>query len=106
MHIAELARLALPEERVPELVAQLNGILKHMDVLQELAAAAEGVDAVPAPAAAPQASRLRPDVGPPIPLATPREQFAAKTLDGAPGMRDGFYIVPRLATHEGEEGAK
>ncbi len=120
MHIAALARLALPEERVPELVAQLNGILKHLELLQELETAADRIDASrspgdtdePAPAtrAAPAASlaptRLRPDVGPPLPLATPREQFAARTLDGTVAMRDGFFIVPRLATHEGDEGAE
>jgi aspartyl-tRNA(Asn)/glutamyl-tRNA(Gln) amidotransferase subunit C len=37
---------------------------------------------------------LRTDEGPPIPLALPKESFA-------PAMRDGFFIVPRLATHEG-----
>ena len=41
---------------------------------------------------------LRPDEGPPIPLARERESFA-------PQFRDGFFVVPRLATHEalGEE---
>jgi aspartyl-tRNA(Asn)/glutamyl-tRNA(Gln) amidotransferase subunit C len=93
MHIAALARLALPEERVPELVAQLNGILGHMDVLRDVdtsgAASAMAADA-PLP--------LRPDSGPPLPLAAPIESFAPKT-------RDGFIIVPRLATHEDEESA-
>ena len=32
-HIAALARLAVPESRIPELVSQLNGILSHMEVL-------------------------------------------------------------------------
>jgi hypothetical protein len=36
---------------------------------------------------------LREDAGPPIPLARPLESFA-------PLMRDGFLLVPRLATHE------
>src|SRR6185312_15178994 len=35
-HIAGLARLALPDERLTELVGQLNGILAHMDVLQQV----------------------------------------------------------------------
>jgi len=39
---------------------------------------------------------LRVDVGNQIPLARPREAFA-------PAMRDGFLIVPRLATHEDQE---
>jgi hypothetical protein len=36
---------------------------------------------------------LRVDTGPPIPLARPPESFA-------PSMREGFFLVPRLASHE------
>ena len=36
---------------------------------------------------------LRVDGGNQVPLARPREAFA-------PAMRDGFFLVPRLATHE------
>jgi hypothetical protein len=36
---------------------------------------------------------LREDAGPPLPLARAREDFA-------PATRDGFLLVPRLATHE------
>ena len=39
---------------------------------------------------------LRVDGGNQIPLARPREAFA-------PAMRDGFFIVPRLATHEDQD---
>ena len=90
-HIAALARLALPDERIPELVAQLNGILAHMEVLRDVdVRAAQGatLEAAPTP--------LRADTGPPLPLAAPRESFA-------PSMRDGFFLVPRLATHESED---
>ena len=90
-HIAALARLALPEERIPELVSQLNGILAHMDVLRDVDTTRAAAAARPAPALP-----LRPDRGPPLPLATARESFA-------PAMRDGFFLVPRLATHEDEE---
>ena len=89
LHIAELARLHIDEARIPELVEQLNGILAHMEVLREVdtrgveATAAVGVAALP----------LRADVGPPVPLAHPLETFAPQT-------RDGFFLVPRLATHE------
>jgi aspartyl-tRNA(Asn)/glutamyl-tRNA(Gln) amidotransferase subunit C len=94
MRVAALARIALPEERVPALVAQLNGILAHMDVLRDVDTSAGATFAPPASAPA-----LRPDAGPPIPLARAREEFA-------PSMRDGFFLVPRLATHEdGEESA-
>ena len=92
MHIASLARLSIDEGRVPELVTQLNGILGHMDALQQAdthcaaAPSAVGVDRSP----------LREDAGPPIPLLHPRESFA-------PAMRDGLFLVPRLATHEDAE---
>jgi aspartyl-tRNA(Asn)/glutamyl-tRNA(Gln) amidotransferase subunit C len=36
---------------------------------------------------------LREDSGPPIPLDRPREEIA-------PRMKDGFFLVPRLATHD------
>jgi len=88
-HIAALARLAVPESRIPELVSQLNGILSHMDALARVdtsaVTGAAGVGAEPMP--------LRADIGPPIPLEHPLASFA-------PQLRDGFLLVPRLATHE------
>jgi aspartyl-tRNA(Asn)/glutamyl-tRNA(Gln) amidotransferase subunit C len=100
-HIAALARLALPEERVPELVAQLNGILAHLEKLDQIEKAAAfiaGPDYDPAFAGRDdlRTLRLRPDHGPPVPMARPIQAFA-------PSVRDGFFLVPRLATHE-EEG--
>ncbi len=87
-HIAALARLGLEPERVPELVRELNGILAHMDVLArvktKLVEPVVGVGAGGMP--------LRADDGAPYALARPREAFA-------PEMRDGFFLVPRLATH-------
>ena len=86
-HVAALARLGLDESRIPSLVTELNGILAHMDLLQQVPIA-DG-------ALAPEASaglRMREDVVQPVPLATSREAFA-------PLMRDGFFLVPRLATH-------
>ena len=35
-HVAELARIALDESRVDDLVRELNGILSHMDVLRKV----------------------------------------------------------------------
>ena len=35
-HVAELARLAVDEARLDALVAELNGILGHMDVLSQV----------------------------------------------------------------------
>ena len=88
-HVAALARLAVPDSELPELVAQLNGILSHMDALGKVKTTGVMATAGVGDAAMP----LRTDIGPPIPLAHPLESFA-------PQMRDGFFLVPRLATHE------
>jgi aspartyl-tRNA(Asn)/glutamyl-tRNA(Gln) amidotransferase subunit C len=91
-HIASLARLGVDDARLPALAAELNGILGHMDVLQRVDVSGVppeyevGVSAMP----------LRADDGAQYPLAVPRESFA-------PAMRDGFFLVPRLATHEDPE---
>lgn len=88
-HIAALARLSLSEERLPALVGELNAILAHMEELQRV-----DVSGVPADLAAAMAPMpLRTDGGQQYPLARARETFA-------PEMRDGFFLVPRLATHE------
>ena len=89
LHVASLARLALDDEAVPRLVSELNAILQHMEVLRKVDTA--GVSA--AEAVGDAGMPLRIDAGPPYPLAHPREEFAPET-------RDGFFIVPRLATHE------
>ena len=88
-HVAALARLGLDDARVPALVAELNGILVHMDELRKVKAAGTPVAGVGA-----GGMPLRDDGGPQYPLAHPRG-------DLAPAMRAGFYLVPRLATHIG-----
>ena len=89
LHVAALARLGLEPERIPTIVAELNGILAHMDVLSRVdtstVAPVTGVGAAGTP--------LRVDGGNQVPLARPRDAFA-------PVMREGFFLVPRLATHE------
>lgn len=88
-HVATLARLGLEPARIPTLVVELNGILAHMDVLSKVdttnVGPITGVGAAGAP--------LRVDGGNQIPLARARQAFA-------PAMRDGFFLVPRLSTHE------
>jgi aspartyl-tRNA(Asn)/glutamyl-tRNA(Gln) amidotransferase subunit C len=93
-HIASLARLGLTEERARALVGELNTILTHMDVLSRVDT--EGLQEVAGIGAA--GLPLRPDSGPPIPLARDREDFA-------PRMKDGFFLVPRLATHDDSEAS-
>jgi aspartyl-tRNA(Asn)/glutamyl-tRNA(Gln) amidotransferase subunit C len=92
-HVAELARLGVDERRLPALVQELNGILGHMQVLQ----AVDTSRVAPTAGVGSSGTPLRPDSGPAIPLARPRELIA-------PLMRDGFYLVPRLATHADSAG--
>ena len=85
LHVAALARLAMPAERVPALVRELNGILDHMAVL-------ETVDVSTVTGDARAAMPRRDDVVAPIPLLRLLAEFA-------PAPRDGFLLVPRLSTH-------
>jgi len=85
LHVAALARLAMPAERVPSLVRELNGILAHMAVLETVDVSMVGADAR-------TAMPRRDDVVGAVPLARPLAAFA-------PSPRDGFLLVPRLSTH-------
>jgi aspartyl-tRNA(Asn)/glutamyl-tRNA(Gln) amidotransferase subunit C len=92
-HIAGLARIGIAEERLDALMRELNGILGHMDALQRVdtSTVSRATDAHPG-------MPLRQDAGPSVALQHPRDAFA-------PSMKGGFFLVPRLATHEdaGEE---
>ncbi len=85
LHVAALARLAMPAERVPALVRELNGILDHMAVL-------ESVDVSTVADDTRSAMPRREDQVAPMALARPLADFA-------PAPRDGFLLVPRLSTH-------
>lgn len=85
LHVAALARLAIPAHVVPALVRELNGILDHMAVLESVDVSVRDEDAR---AAMPR----RDDVAAPLALDRPLAAFA-------PMPRDGFLLVPRLATH-------
>ena len=86
-HVAALARLAIDDARMPSLVAELNGILSHMEVLQGVAlpTVSDGV-------VKPEGMRLRPDVPGSVSIGGDLSAFA-------PNVRDGFFLVPRLVTH-------
>ncbi len=96
LHIAELARLGIDAARADELTKELSAILAHMEVLSQV-----DTGSVPTTAGiAAGGTPLRPDVGVSPLMKGTLESFA-------PLMRDGFFIVPRLATHEdpSESGA-
>jgi aspartyl-tRNA(Asn)/glutamyl-tRNA(Gln) amidotransferase subunit C len=90
-HIAALARLGISDERARALAIELSSILDHMQVLAKVdTSAADGASLEK------EGMSLRPDSGPPILLARSVASFA-------PEVRDGFFLVPRLATHEESE---
>ena len=90
LHVAALARLAIEPARLPSLVKELNGILEHMEVLERVETGSGMGDV----AGTGSSTSMRSDEGhSSISLTIPRDAFA-------PLMRDGFFLVPRLATHE------
>ncbi len=96
LHIAELARLGVDAARADELTKELSAILAHMEVLSQVDTASVPTTAGVGAGGTP----LRPDAGVSPLMKGTLESFA-------PLMRDGFFIVPRLATHEdpSESGA-
>jgi aspartyl-tRNA(Asn)/glutamyl-tRNA(Gln) amidotransferase subunit C len=96
LHVAELARLGIDAARADELTRELSAILSHMEVLSQVDTASVPTTAGVGAGGTP----LRPDVGTPALMSGTLASFAPK-------MRDGFFIVPRLATHEdsSESGA-
>jgi aspartyl-tRNA(Asn)/glutamyl-tRNA(Gln) amidotransferase subunit C len=96
LHIAELARLGIDAARAEALTIELSAILSHMEVLSQVDTSAVATTAGVGAGGTP----LRPDVG-------VLGVSSAALASIAPAMRDGFFIVPRLATHEdsSESGA-
>jgi len=88
-HVAELARLAVNEERLDHLVAELNGILAHMDALAQV----DTKEIELAPFAPTESTPVRSDSSAPLKMLAPLASFA-------PAVKDGFILVPRLASHE------
>lgn len=87
--VAALARLRLESAEAEALTRQLNDILRHVDALQAVDIAAAPADAA---GAAPRAP-LRADQAGADPLADEPAAFA-------PSWQEGFFTVPRLASHE------
>jgi aspartyl-tRNA(Asn)/glutamyl-tRNA(Gln) amidotransferase subunit C len=96
LRVAELARLGVDAARADDLTRELSSILSHMEVLSQVDTSTVPITAGVGAGGTP----LRPDVG--VPCA-----IISRLAAVAPAMRDGFFIVPRLATHEdsGETGA-
>lgn len=91
--MAALARLGVDDATARGLAVELNSILEHMEQLGKVDTGGVESDGV-GPVAAP----LRDDVVRPVKLERAIDDFA-------PSTRDGFFLVPRLSTHEDPEVA-
>jgi aspartyl-tRNA(Asn)/glutamyl-tRNA(Gln) amidotransferase subunit C len=86
LQIAELARLKLSAEEIDQFLAQLNGILAHVEELAALDLDDVGAVSGAAEGAAPRRSE---ELGPDL-LRLPLPELAQ-------GWDEGFFTVPRLA---------
>jgi len=83
--IAKLARIALPEERVEPMMAELNGILGWIEQLQEVNV--EGVE--PMTSVVTHKLKMREDV-------VTAGGDAAAIVANAPQSEDNFFVVPKV----------
>lgn len=89
LHIADLARLGIDTARADALTKELSAILEHMEVLSQVDTSQVALTAGVGSGGTPLRSDER------------EAPLMEGTLESfAPSMRDGFFLVPRLATHE------
>lgn len=91
--IARLAELHVDDANLPALADQMSRILDYVAQI----GAVPGTESVRPFVPGPVASRLRPDVVQPAPL-------AFGPADMAPAFRDGFFLVPRLSAFDAAAG--
>lgn len=84
-HVAELARIAVPEDELDRLAGELSAVLNWADQLAEVDV--EGVEPLISPN--PMRLRLRPDE-------VTEGNCRDDVLMNAPNARDGFYTVPKV----------
>lgn len=83
--VAHLARIAVADDALPALAAELNGILHFMEQLNEVDV--DGIE--PMTGVEPMRLKRRTDV------VTDGDQQAA-VLANAPDAREGFFAVPKV----------
>jgi aspartyl-tRNA(Asn)/glutamyl-tRNA(Gln) amidotransferase subunit C len=83
--VARLARIAMPEDRLAPMAAELNGILAWIEQLNEVDV--EGVDAMTTPVA--MTLPMREDV-------VSDGNIRDAELANAPRTEDGFFVVPKV----------
>lgn len=89
LHVARLAELAVREEELDRLVAQLNRIVDYVAQLDQVPADHIADPFLPGP----RSVALREDVPGSVSLARPPAEIA-------PEFRDGFFLVPRHGAME------
>jgi len=83
--VARLARLAIPEERLTPMAAELNGILQWVEQLNELDT--DGVE--PMTSVRPMRLYRRPDIV--------TDGFKAEDIvRNAPRSEDNYFLVPKV----------
>jgi aspartyl-tRNA(Asn)/glutamyl-tRNA(Gln) amidotransferase subunit C len=83
--VARLSRIAEPEEALPALAEQLNGIMRWIEQLAEVDT--DGVE--PMTSAVAVAAPLREDV-------VTEGGDSSRVLANAPKTADGFFVVPKV----------
>jgi aspartyl-tRNA(Asn)/glutamyl-tRNA(Gln) amidotransferase subunit C len=89
--VAALARLAIAEEALPALAADLGGILAHMEQLRAFAEQ-DGPPTAATPVTPWRTDRPR-DAG------TAPSPASVSLHAMAPSHRDGFFLVPQVVAH-------
>lgn len=83
--VAHLARIAVPEAKLPALASELSGILSFMEQLNEVDVT--GVE--PMTSVTPMRLKRRADV-------VTDGNIQASILKNAPDAREGFFAVPKV----------
>lgn len=83
--VARLARIAVPEERLEPLAAELSSILAWIEQLNEVDV--EGVEAMTTPVK--MTLPMREDI-------VSDGNIRAQVLANAPKTEDGFFVVPKV----------
>lgn len=85
IRVAELARIRVTDDEIPELTQRLGNILSMVDALQ----AADTADVAPLSNPLDATQRLRPDA-----VTEPDQRDALLAL--APASEQGLFLVPRV----------
>ena len=83
--IAHLARIAVADDEIPHLQAELNAILAFVEQL----AAVDVANIEPMTSVTPMAMKKRPDI-------VTDGEIAEQILRNAPATQDGFFLVPKV----------